>query len=105
MMNNIYAYIFIAAFVTFAIRVIPLTLIRKPIKNRFIRSFLYYVPYITLATMTFPAIIYATNYMAAGIAALVVGIILSWKRVSMFIVSLSCCATVLIAELIISAIH
>ena len=101
---NMYAYIFIAAFVTFAIRVIPLTLIREPIKNRFARSFLFYVPYITLATMTFPAIIYATNYIAAGIVALVVGIILSWKRVSMFIVSLSCCATVIIVEFVISLI-
>lgn len=101
-MNDIYVYIFIAAFVTFAIRVIPLTLIRKPIKNRFIRSFLYYVPYITLATMTFPAILYATNYIAAGAVALAVGIVLSWNKVSMFIVSLSCCATVLIAEFIIS---
>ena len=100
-----YAYIFIAAFVTFAIRVIPLTLIREPIKNRFVRSFLFYVPYITLATMTFPAIIYATNYIEAGIIALVAGIILSWKRVSMFIVSLSCCAAVLIVEFIISMIH
>ena len=55
----IYISIFTAFIVSYLIRVLPLTLIRKPIKNRFIRSFLYYVPYITLAVMTFPAIIEA----------------------------------------------
>lgn len=57
MSGNIYIYIAIVAITSYLIRVLPLTLIRKPIKNRFIRSFLYYVPYVTLAVMTFPAII------------------------------------------------
>ena len=60
MSGNIYIYIAIVAITSYLIRVLPLTLIRKPIKNRFIRSFLYYVPYVTLAVMTFPAIIDAT---------------------------------------------
>ena len=55
MSGNIYIYIAIVAITSYLIRVLPLTLIRKPIKNRFIRSFLYYVPYVTLAVMTFPA--------------------------------------------------
>ena len=58
-MNN-YIYIAVMAAVSYTIRVLPLTLIRKPIKNQFIQSFLYYVPYVTLAVMTFPAIIHAT---------------------------------------------
>ncbi len=59
-MNN-YIYIAVMAAVSYTIRVLPLTLIRKPIKNQFIQSFLYYVPYVTLAVMTFPAIIHATG--------------------------------------------
>ena len=55
MTNNIYVYIFVAALVSFVIRALPVTIFRKPIKNRFIKSFLYYVPYVTLAVMTFPA--------------------------------------------------
>ena len=61
MEKNIYLYIAVMAGVSYMIRVLPLTLIRKPIKNQFIQSFLYYVPYVTLAVMTFPAILSATN--------------------------------------------
>ena len=61
-----YIYIFIMAAVTYAIRALPLTLIRKPIKNRFLQSFLHYVPYVTLAVMTFPAILTATQSPVAG---------------------------------------
>ena len=67
-------YIAVMALVSYTIRVLPLTLIRKPIKNRFIQSFLYYVPYVTLAVMTFPAIINATQSPIAGAAALVVAL-------------------------------
>ena len=73
MTHNNYIYIAVMALVSYAIRILPLTLIRKPIKNRFIQSFLYYVPYVTLAVMTFPAIIQATQSPAAGAVALVVG--------------------------------
>lgn len=61
MTHNIYLYIFIMAGVSYAIRVLPLTLIKKPIENEFLKSFLYYVPYVTLAVMTFPAILHATE--------------------------------------------
>ncbi len=76
MQHNIYIYILVMFAVTYLIRVLPLTLIRREIKNKTIRSFLYYVPYVTLAVMTFPAIMEATNSPLAGLAALVVGIIL-----------------------------
>ncbi|MBP3312487.1 MAG: AzlD domain-containing protein, partial [Butyricicoccus sp.] len=61
MQRNIYLYIFVMAAVTYLIRVLPLTLIRRQIKNTFLRSFLYYVPYVTLAVMTFPALLSATG--------------------------------------------
>ena len=93
-----YGAIFTAFFVSYLIRVLPLTLIRKPIKNRFIKSFLYYVPYITLAVMTFPAIVDATQSPVAGIIALVVGIILSYIGAGLFPVACTCCVVVFAAE-------
>lgn len=99
MKNNIYIYIFIMAAVTYAIRVLPLTLIRKQIKNPFIRSFLYYVPYVTLAVMTFPSILNATQSPYSGAAALIIGIAAAWFGFDLFKVALSCCGIVLIIEL------
>ena len=65
-MNNIYVYILVMALVTYLIRALPLTLIRRHIDNRFIKSFLYYVPFVTLAVMTFPSIITATESTTSG---------------------------------------
>ena len=98
-MNNTYIYIFIMALVTYLIRVLPLTVIKKQIKNRFIKSFLYYVPYVTLAVMTFPAIITATKSPISGICAFLVGV--SFLGQSLFKVAVSCCLTVFLMELII----
>ncbi|MGM9519575.1 MAG: AzlD domain-containing protein [Phascolarctobacterium sp.] len=100
MEKNIYLYIIIMAVVTYAIRVIPLAFIRREIKNTFIRSFLYYVPYVTLAVMTFPAIIKDTQSPIAGALALVVGIATAWRGLSLFHVACCCCAVVFVAELI-----
>ena len=75
MRPNVYLYILVMFAVVYAIRVLPLTIFRRKIENRFIRSFLYYVPYITLAVMTFPAIVEATQSPLAGVAALVVGVV------------------------------
>ena len=97
-MNN-YIYILVMFLVSYAIRVLPLTLIRKPIKNQFIQSFLYYVPYVTLAVMTFPAIVNATQSPVAGAVALVVGIVAARCGASLFQVSVACCAVVLVLEL------
>lgn len=97
-MNN-YVYILIMAVVTYAIRVLPLTLIKGQIKNRFLQSFLYYVPYVTLAVMTFPAIINATQSTASGIAALVIGMLVAWFGFDLFKTAVSCCFVVLILEL------
>ena len=97
-MNN-WIYIFIMALVTFIIRALPMTLIRKPINNKFIKSFLYYVPYVTLSVMTFPAIIECTNSPLAGGLALIIGIIAAYKKVSLVGVATICCVVVLIVEL------
>lgn len=98
MTHNIYLYILVAGIVSTLIRVLPLTLIRKKIKNPFIRSFLYYVPYVTLAVMTFPAIITAPQMPLAGILALIVGVIAAWKGVNMIGIAALCCGVVFICE-------
>lgn len=99
MQNNAYLYIAVMALVTFLIRVVPLTLIRGQIRNRFLRSFLFYVPYVTLAVMTFPAIVEATSSPVAGAAALALGIVASWYGASLFQVAVGCCSLVFVLEL------
>ena len=99
MMNNVYIYILGMALVTYAIRVLPLTLIRKKIENRTIRSFLYYVPYVTLAVMTFPAILDATQTPISAVMALVVAIALAYFGKSLFFVAISSTVTVIVVEL------
>ncbi len=94
-------YILIMILVTNGIRVLPITLIRKPIKNRFIRSFLYYVPYVTLAVMTFPAIMEATQSPIAGLVALVLGILAAFFGLGLLPVSIICCVVVFLIELFI----
>ena len=98
---NIYVYIFTMALTTYLIRVLPLTLVRREIKNVYIRSFLYYVPYVTLSVLTFPSMMDATGSQWSGLAALVVGIALAWKGASLFKVAIACCAVVYVLELFI----
>ncbi|MBP3657355.1 MAG: AzlD domain-containing protein [Clostridia bacterium] len=97
-MSYTWICILIMAGVSYLIRVLPLTLIRRPIRNAFIRSFLYYVPYVTLSVMTFPAIVEATQSPAAGAIALAVGVAAAWMGAGLFPVAVSCCTVVLIAE-------
>jgi len=87
--------------VTLAIKILPLTLIRGEIKNTTLKSFLYYVPYVTLAVMTFPAITYATQDKVSGILALLVGIVSAWFGASLFRVAVLCCLAVFFCELFI----
>lgn len=98
MTHNIWLYILVMAAVTYLIRVTPLVLIRREITNKTIRSFLYYVPYVTLAVMTFPAILSATGSWLSGLLALLVGLVLSWLGAGLFPVALSCCGAVLLSE-------
>lgn len=101
MQNNIYIYILVMAVVTYLIRSLPLTLIKKDIKNKTIRSFLYYVPYVTLAVMTFPAILYATDSMMAACGGFVVAVALAWRGKSLPQVALAACMVVFLLELIV----
>ena len=93
-------YILIMVLTTNLIRIIPMALIRKPITNRFIKSFLFYVPYVTLAVMPFPAIVEATQSPIAGAIALLAGIIAAWFGLGLFPVSIICCVIVFVLELL-----
>lgn len=101
---SIYAYIATMAITTYLIRVLPLTIFRKPIRSRFLRSFLHYVPYACLTAMTFPAILSSTASVISGAAALTVGVFLAYKGRSLIVVALSSSAAVLLAQWILSII-
>ena len=95
---SIYVYIFTMALTTYLIRVLPLTIFRKPIRSRFLRSFLHYVPYACLTAMTFPAILSSTASILSGAAALMVAILLAYRGKSLIVVAVSSSAAVLIVE-------
>ena len=92
--HSILVYILLAIVVTNLIRVVPMAFIKGPISNRFVRSFLYYVPYVTLAVMTFPDMIMATPTPLPGIIALLAGIVAAWFRLGLFPVAAICCVIV-----------
>lgn len=100
-MNNIYLYMFIMAAVTYLIRMLPLALIKKKITNRFFKSFLYYVPFVTLAVMTFPAILGATDSVWSAAAAFVVAMIVAYAGGGLPTVATTACAVVFVVELFI----
>lgn len=95
---SVYIYILVMAVTTYFIRAIPLTLLKKPITNRFLRSFLHYVPTACLTAMTFPAILYATENVISGMLGLVVGILLALKKKSLMIVAVASCVAVFLTE-------
>lgn len=101
---SIYTYIFTMALTTYLIRVIPLTLFRKPIRSRFLKSFLHYVPYACLTAMIFPAILTSTATIFSGAAALAVAVILAYRGKSLLTVSLAASATVMVTEFLLTIV-
>ena len=99
---SIYLYILTMALTTYLIRVLPLTLFRKPIKSRFLRSFLHYVPYCCLTAMTFPAILTSTSSIISGAAALIAAVILAYRGKSLLTVSLAASAAVMVVEFVLN---
>ena len=95
---NIYLYIFTMALTTYLIRVLPLTIFRKPIRSRFIKSFLHYVPYACLTAMTFPAILSDAGNIFSGAAALVIAVVLAYRSKSLLTVSVAASAAVMVTE-------
>lgn len=99
-MNN-YIYILVMALTTYLIRMIPLIIFKDEIKNKFIKSFLYYVPYACLMAMTFPSIFHSTSSVLSAVSATIIAITLALNNKSMLIVAVASCITVLIIELFI----
>lgn len=95
-----YGYILVMAVTTYLIRVIPMTLLRKEIKNRTFRSFLTYVPYVTLSVMTFPAILQVTDSLWISWVGFLTAMVLAYHRVSLLVVSLGCCGFVFLLQLL-----
>ena len=100
MLPHLYTYILIMAAVTYLIRVLPITIIRSHIKNRTLRSFLYYIPYVALGAMTVPAVFTATHSLISGIAGFVVALILALRKNSLLTVAAGACLSVFLVELI-----
>lgn len=100
MTRTVWTYLLIMIVLTNLIRILPVTLIRRRITNSFLRSFLYYVPYVTLAVMTIPAMIQATASPLAGGAAFATGVVAAWKGLGLFPIALICCLVVLVIEML-----
>ena len=95
---SVYLYVAVMAVTTYLIRAIPLTLMKKPIRSRFLRSFLNYVPTACLTAMTVPAIGYSTDHVVSGAAGLLVGVLLALKNKSLIVVAVASCATTFVVE-------
>ena len=99
MTGNPYLYILVTAGVSYLIRALPLTLIRREIKNRFLRSFLYYVPYVTLAVMTFPSILSSTGSTLSAWIGFIAALYLAWRGKGLLPVACVACAAVFVTEI------
>mgnify|MGYP004657291653 FL=1 len=100
-MNNyvFFLYLLILAGSTYLIRVIPFVAIKNKINNRFIRSFLAYIPYAVLTAMTIPVVFYATNWWVGAAAGLIVAVIFALKEKGLTVVAIAACVAVFVVEL------
>ena len=95
-------YLIVMAAVTYLIRVIPFVIINKKIENRFINSFLYYIPYTVLSAMTFPAILYATGSMISAAAGLIAAVVIAFRGRGLLTVAVGACLAVFIVEVLLT---
>lgn len=98
MKGNVYIYILVMAGVTYLIRMLPLAIWQKEIKNPFVKSFLFYVPYACLAAMTFPAILTSTAGLLSGIVGFIIAVYMAYREKSLITVAMAACAAVFIVE-------
>ena len=95
---NFFLYLAVMAGVTYLVRMLPLVLVRKKIENRFIRSFLYYVPYSVLSVMTFPSIFFSTGNIASAVIGTAVAVVLAYRKKSLIVVAALAAGAVLVCE-------
>ncbi len=91
-------YVVVMALVTYLIRMLPLTLFRRPIRSRFVQSFLTYIPFAVLGAMTFPDVMYSTGDMRSAAAGVAVAVILAWRGKSLLTVAVAACLAVAAAQ-------
>lgn len=101
---KIYLYICVMAVTTYLIRALPLLFMKRPIRSRFLRSFLHYVPVACLTAMTFPAILYTTDHMLSGAVGLALAVVLALKNKSLITVAAAACLGVFLTEQLIRLI-
>ncbi len=99
-MHKFWIYLLVMAGVTYLVRMLPLVLVKKQIQNRFILSFLHYIPYAVLSVMTVPAIFYATGSVASASVGLAVALVLAYFEKSLTTVAVCSCVGVLACELL-----
>lgn len=99
-MTEILLHIAVMAIVTYLVRMLPMVIFRNKIKNRFIRSFLYYMPYAVLAAMTFPAVFWSTDSIPSAVAGVAVALVLAFFEKGLVTVAVSACVAVFITEVI-----
>lgn len=97
---TIFLYILTMAVITYLIRMLPMTIFRKKIRSRFIKSVLFYIPYSILSAMTFPAVFYSTGDVMSAVIGTIVALILAFFKMPMIVVALSASATALLYTLI-----
>ena len=97
-MRSFFLYLAVMAGVTYLVRMLPMVLIRRKIQNRFLLSFLYYLPYAVLTVMTIPAIFYAVGSWYAAAAGFVVAVLLSLRDRSLVVVAACSCLAVFLVE-------
>lgn len=97
---SFFAYLAVMAGVTYLVRMLPLVLVKKKIRSRFLLSFLYYIPYAVLSVMTIPAIFYATDYRLSALLGCAVALLLSFFEKSLVKVAAAACAAAFLTELV-----
>ncbi len=102
MTNNFWAYLLVMAGITYLVRMLPMVLIKNKIKNRFILSFLYYIPYTVLSVMTIPAIFYSTSNLISAFAGFLAALVTAYFGKSLVKVAATSCAVVFVTEFIIN---
>lgn len=91
-------YLAVMAVVTYLIRMLPLTIFRRPIRSRFVQSFLTYIPFAVLGAMTFPDVLYSTGDLRSAAAGVAVAVILAWRGKSLLTVAVAACLAVAVAQ-------
>lgn len=104
MTYNFWIYLLVMAGITYLIRMLPMVLIKNKIKNRFVLSFLYYIPYTVLSVMTIPAIFYATSNIISAITGFIAALITAYFGKSLLKVAATSCAVVFVTEMIMKLI-